>query len=220
MGFVGDVTDNGRHALRLWQSGDYALLLTDLHMPEMDGYELVARIRAEENGRCRVPIVALSANVLEREIDRCRNAGMDDYLSKPVRMADLKGLLKKWLPETCCDAVEHVATLYTVVDLNVLADSVGNDPEVIQDFLGEFKITAVNIAATMNAAWVQGSTAQVAAQAHKLKSSARAIGALALSELCDQVERAGRLDDRCALATLLPAFVQEFSRVGDFLDMT
>ncbi len=97
LGFAADVADNGRLALARWQSGNYALLLSDLHMPEMDGYELTGAIRAREQG-ARIPILALTANALKGEAERCRASGMDDYLSKPLRLADLKAALERWLP--------------------------------------------------------------------------------------------------------------------------
>ncbi len=97
LGYAADVADNGREALRRWEGGDYALLLTDLHMPELDGYELTAAIRQGDAGRPRIPIVALTANALKDELERCRAAGMDDYLSKPVAVADLGAMLERWL---------------------------------------------------------------------------------------------------------------------------
>ncbi|MDE2252615.1 MAG: response regulator, partial [Gammaproteobacteria bacterium] len=89
LGYAADFTANGREALRRWQTGEHALLLTDLHMPEMDGYDLTLAIRVREGGRARMPIVALTANALQGEAERCRAVGMDDYLSKPATLAEL-----------------------------------------------------------------------------------------------------------------------------------
>jgi two-component system sensor histidine kinase/response regulator len=100
LGYTADVAADGRQALEHWKSGDYALVLTDLHMPQMDGYELATAIRAEEKGGTRIPIIALTANALKGEADRCREVGMDDYRSKPTPLADLKSVLEKWLPVT------------------------------------------------------------------------------------------------------------------------
>ncbi|MDO8934260.1 MAG: CHASE domain-containing protein, partial [Rhodocyclaceae bacterium] len=102
LGYAADVAADGRAALERWQSGDYGLLLTDLHMPEMDGYELAAAIRDNEAGqragKRRIPIIALTANALKGESERCRAVGMDDYLSKPAQLVDLGAMLEKWLP--------------------------------------------------------------------------------------------------------------------------
>jgi CheY-like chemotaxis protein len=68
-------------------------------MPEMDGYDLAREIRREENGARHVPIVAFTANAIKGEADRCIAAGMDDCLTKPVKLPTLKALLQKWMPE-------------------------------------------------------------------------------------------------------------------------
>ncbi len=77
------------------------LVLTDCHMPEMDGFELTEALRAMENDDgYRVPIVAITANALQGEAERCLAGGMDDYLAKPVELQALKRTLEKWLPGT------------------------------------------------------------------------------------------------------------------------
>src|ERR1043166_4969172 len=85
LGFAADVVGDGRTALEHWRSGGYRMLLTDLHMPEPDGYELTTAIRAEEQGPRPTRIVALTANAVKGEAENCRAVGMDDYLSKPAR---------------------------------------------------------------------------------------------------------------------------------------
>jgi PAS domain S-box-containing protein len=97
LGFRAEVASDGRAALALWRSGRFAILLTDLQMPEMDGYELAATIRTEEAGASRMPIVALTANVLKEEADHCKAVGMDGYLTKPVRVTALNETLSLWL---------------------------------------------------------------------------------------------------------------------------
>ncbi|MEO8359437.1 MAG: PAS domain S-box protein [Vicinamibacteria bacterium] len=113
LGYVAHLVDDGREALRRWESNDYAMLVTDLQMPEMDGYELSSAIRAIEAtlGREAVPIVALTANALKDEAERCRAAGMSDYLTKPAGLAEIKGMLEKWLPSlpTSGDDVDSLA---------------------------------------------------------------------------------------------------------------
>ena len=97
-GFTADIAENGRLAFERWQTGGYDLLLTDLQMPEMDGFELVVAIRNAEAGRTRMPIVALTANALVSEADRCRSVGMDDCMTKPIQLEGLRAMLCKWLP--------------------------------------------------------------------------------------------------------------------------
>ena len=99
LGFAALLAADGAEAWRLLHERSFGLLLTDCHMPQLDGYELAQRLRAAErdSGR-RLPIVALTASALIGEAERCFAAGMDDYLSKPVGMQSLSRTLARWLP--------------------------------------------------------------------------------------------------------------------------
>ena len=98
-GYQVDLAENGRDALRLLELHDYDLVLMDCMMPEMDGYETTATIRNPESlvRSHTLPIIALTANAMHDDRERCLNAGMNDYLSKPVDMAELLMLLIRWL---------------------------------------------------------------------------------------------------------------------------
>jgi signal transduction histidine kinase/CheY-like chemotaxis protein/HPt (histidine-containing phosphotransfer) domain-containing protein len=223
LGFAADVAANGRLALERWESGDYALLLTDLHMPVMDGYELTAAIRAHERGPHRIPILALTANALEGEAERCRAAGMDDYMSKPLQLANLKAALERWLPLQGTGPDPHAGASHdgaarTVVDVKVLEGLVGDDPDVVLDFLQDFQRSAGAIARALRGACAAADMSRISAQAHKLKSSACTVGALALGELCAQIEAAGKAGSEDALQMLVPAFERELDAVNRFLD--
>ena len=98
LGYACDIAEDGLVAHGLWRSGRYSLLLTDCHMPVMDGFELTALIRQQEPAGTRLPIVAVTANAMLGESARCLAHGMDDYLCKPLRLDDLKLLLQRWLP--------------------------------------------------------------------------------------------------------------------------
>jgi two-component system, sensor histidine kinase len=93
------VAANGTSALALFKEGGFDIVLMDCHMPEVDGYQATAAIRALEaqEGSARMPIIAVTANVMEGERERCIAAGMDDYVSKPFRMADIDAVLEKWV---------------------------------------------------------------------------------------------------------------------------
>jgi len=102
LGYESEHAQDGREAFRMWKEGEFALLLTDCHMPEMDGYELASSIRAEEAGRgagLRLPILGYTADAMQDSRERCLAAGMDDVLVKPVGLAALKAQLGAWLLE-------------------------------------------------------------------------------------------------------------------------
>ncbi|WP_239190842.1 ATP-binding protein, partial [Candidatus Nitrotoga sp. HW29] len=228
LGYAVDIASDGREALKRWESGDYALLLTDLHMPEMDGYQLTSAIRVAEANKAdkwRIPIIALTANALKGEAEHCRTVGMDDYLSKPVQLTDLKSMLEQWLPTadpslnpTITPAMPDTpAMAIGPVDVSVLEGLVGNDPAVINEFLRDFRSSSARIAVELQTAFQLRQAAAVSAAAHKLKSSARSVGALMLGELCAEIEQAGKAGDIEALAVLLPRFEAEMVIVDEYL---
>ena len=92
-----DITCDRQEAFDAWRKGNYALLLTDLHMPEVDGYQLTQLIRSAEQEDEHLSIIALTANALKDEASKCLELGMDDYLSKPVALDLLKQKLDQWL---------------------------------------------------------------------------------------------------------------------------
>jgi len=91
------VATNGREALAALDLGGYRLILMDCQMPEMDGFEATGRIRARADAVARVPIVALTANAMEGDRERCLAAGMDDYLAKPIQLDALQVALESWI---------------------------------------------------------------------------------------------------------------------------
>ena len=95
-GCEADLALNGREAISAWQANHYDLVLMDCQMPEMDGFTATMEIRRQEGPGRHTPIVALTANALEEERQKCFEAGMDDHLAKPFRRSDLKQMLEKW----------------------------------------------------------------------------------------------------------------------------
>jgi signal transduction histidine kinase/CheY-like chemotaxis protein/HPt (histidine-containing phosphotransfer) domain-containing protein len=212
IGYDCDIAANGRVALSMWRNGGYALLISDLHMPEMDGYMLTRSIRSDEQGTHRMPILALTANTLKGEAERCKAAGMDDYLSKPLRLADLDSALRKWLPKTSPGNGDEMP-----VQLGILESLVGDDPAIVLDLLADFRTIANAIAVDLRFACEQAQPLAASAHAHKFKSSARSVGALALGDVCEQIEVHGLREDASALPALLVRFDLELNAVDAFL---
>ena len=95
LGYAAESAEDGVVALSLWRKGHHVLLLTDCNMPNMDGFELTAAIRREEQEGTSLPIIALTASAMRGE---CLNCGMDGYLSKPFQLHELRAILTTWMP--------------------------------------------------------------------------------------------------------------------------
>ncbi|WP_081665816.1 PAS domain S-box protein [Marinimicrobium sp. LS-A18] len=226
LGFAADLCDDGREALRRWhQVGHgYTLVLTDLHMPEMDGYALTAAIRreeAEQGGASPVPIVALTANAVTGEAERCEQLGFDDYLVKPVLLDTLKASLERWThPSAQQPAIRRtesgrVVLVSEALDLRVLQDLIGGDDELLAEFVESFRTSSEELVARLREAAGRGRWESVADAAHSLKSSARSVGALGLADRSLALERWGRgaEKDESLASELLNNFEVEWRRV-------
>jgi len=224
LGYAVQIVGNGVEALAALDAGSYAMLLTDCHMPGMDGYALTEAIRSRETGgTSRLPVVAITANAMQGEAERCLAAGMDAYLTKPIEMGRLRQMVERWMPSTGesvgAVAVHAVPVSGTacVLDGNVLKELFGEDEETIREILKEFPEPSETIVTELLRAHSMGDPSGIAAAAHKLKSSARAIGALALADLCVSLEASGRVADWAALDAEVPKLSPLMRAVSNYI---
>lgn len=215
LGYHAEIANHGEEGLEMWREGCYALLLTDLQMPKMDGYELTAAIRAEESDGSRMPIVALSADALVGEAERSQQVGMDDYLSKPARMADLKSMLEKWLDgeqKNSKPAVSEPAVVVDelpVLDISALEALVGTDEARINGLLKAYQDSSRELSVEMLEAWQAGNSAAVAGAAHQLKSSSLSIGAMRIGHMSTEIEQTAKTTDSVPALDLMKSFEVE-----------
>jgi signal transduction histidine kinase/DNA-binding NarL/FixJ family response regulator len=188
LGLPLDTAANGIEALTLWRDRAHALVLTDIHMPDMDGFELTRQIRAEEAilpGPPRTPIVALTANALKGEADRCLAAGMDDYLTKPLTLERLREAVARWaLGKT------GEETALPAVDRSVVEEMFGGNDKAIARVLARFREAGARMIDEIAAA--RDDSDKLTELAHKLKGAARAAGAMALGDRAATLEKSGR----------------------------
>ena len=198
VGITAEMAENGEEGLRRWREGRFALVLSDLHMPVSDGFALVRAIRAEEAGRSRTPVLAFSADVRVGQVERVRDAGFDAFLTKPLQLAGLRDALDRWMPRT--GAAQAVGALGSghegvavsqVFDVTALREIVGDEPGVMLEIVAYFDTVAMEIRAELLRAAEAGDGTGAVMLAHRLKSSARSVGALPLSEVCDALESDG-----------------------------
>ncbi|MCW5745817.1 MAG: PAS-domain containing protein [Alphaproteobacteria bacterium] len=219
LGVEADLARDGIEALTSWRAGAYALVLTDIHMPDMDGFELTRQIRTEEAAnphRPRTPIVALTANALKGEAERCIAAGMDDYLTKPLTLDRLRATLDRWLhtPVRAEDAPQSP----TAIDQGALARLFGDNPALIARMLARFRDSAAALVADLDAHAATGDRAALAETAHKLKGAARTAGATVLGDLAEALEEAARDGQRDSCSGQVSGVAAEWQRVQAMLE--
>lgn len=206
MGYACEIGDHGAAALTLYERGGHGLLLTDFHMPEMDGFELTARIRAlEADGRLRLPIIALTADALTGTEQQCLDAGMDGYLSKPVNSRALAAMLETWMPQAL--PLRRPADAATgTVQPSAAAREAGwdrdiFDPSMLRESFGSFNAAArrllqdfvadASLRVAMITEAVQGGDPQaVRPLAHALKGGAYSVGAKRLGTIASDLQDA------------------------------
>lgn len=197
--------ENGRTALAAWSSGHFALIITDCHMPEMDGYDFaraVRRIEAEQK-RPRTPIIAWTANAGNEEQVRCENSGIDDLLVKPADLTQLKQTLARWLPAKAIvdvpprtqDVPTQNTGTTTILDDAVLVKIVPDSAER-KRLLLEFQRHMGNDVTKLGDVMADNDLVTATQFAHRMKGSCRMVGAIDLAETCLMIENAAQANDR------------------------
>jgi CheY-like chemotaxis protein len=208
--------------------------LMDVQMPEMDGYAATREIRVREEDRSHhTPIIAMTANAMQGDREKAIEAGMDDYVSKPVKLEELGAVLERWVlqeeeeakADTTTPARETGDSLATTggsVDISVLVGlrelQGEGEPDILNElielFLGE---VPTQLKALREAAQV-GETQSVERIAHTLKGSSANMGALRMEALCAELEEAGRSEDLSAASGQISRLEEEFGRVRTVLE--
>jgi CheY-like chemotaxis protein/HPt (histidine-containing phosphotransfer) domain-containing protein len=244
LGYAAEVADDGSQAFDAWKSRSFALVLTDCHMPNMDGFQLTAAIRGSEaTGAQRVPIIAITANALQGEADRCLDAGMDDYLSKPVELLHLRKVLAQWMPQGVPQGVQQalpqevqrallegvspetdpgidvpLPTSRGAVDLAGLGRLLGSkDRGYLEDMLAFFWQTVADTPAQLEGLIGARDAAALKQAAHAAKGAARSAAAEALAAALEDLETAAGAADWPAIEAMAAQIEREFSAVESYI---
>ncbi len=221
LGYRADAVANGREALEALGRIPYDLVLMDCQMPEMDGYEATAEIRRREGASKHTPVVAMTANALEGDRERCIAAGMDDYVSKPVKQEELAAVLERLLSDASRPASDAACVLKDTrppVDLERLHAVMGDDPEEVCAIIGVYLEQMTHSLERLDAAIASGDAPEVNSITHNCVGVSATCGAVALLGPLRELERMGR-EHRLVGAEYLGAEVnREFGRVKAFLE--
>ena len=203
MGYRADVAANGLEVLEALERQRYDVVLMDVQMPEIDGMEATRRIHERWPAGQRPRIIAMTAHALSGDQERCLEAGMDDYISKPVRMEELMGALERCQPLSG-RANGSAKVLKTAIQATAAGSSAAAiDPAVLEGFrgmMGEsaselitlFLEDALELLAKMRESVAEGDAETLQRAAHTLKGNSATLGAMRLSGLCKELEFMGR----------------------------
>lgn len=179
---------SGREALQRWRRGDIDMIMADAVLPDMQAAALARTVRLVEAAKRleRTPIVVLCRDAAD-SVGR-RPADADDTLAKPVQIRALQNVLAQRLVAARPPAAPPAPGVAPAVDLEVLHRLIGNDADVVREFLGDYLASAREQASELRRAYQRGDVRLVGALAHKLRSASLAVGARALAELCTEME--------------------------------
>ncbi|HAN03791.1 MAG TPA: hypothetical protein DCQ25_00735 [Elusimicrobia bacterium] len=192
LGYAADVAANGLEAVAAVKRQHYDLILMDCQMPEMDGFQATAEIRRLEADGRRTPIVAMTANALQGDREKCLEAGMDAYIPKPVRLEVMAETLKRW--DSRLDS-------FVIAELKDLAGP--DDKAFMTELAGTYLKDLPGRLAAIRAAVAARDAEALRQAAHALKGSSGNIGAQRLQKVCLLLEEAGRAGSAEVPAALL-----------------
>ena len=219
------IANNGREAIRALAQSTYDLVLMDCQMPEMDGFAATAAIRQSESTAAHTTIIALTANAMEGDQQRCLTAGMDDYLSKPFTQEKLRKVLRRWatsprpqpvaanVPSPTNNVVPpSPSSPFPVLEETALAQlrrlQRPGQPSIVHKCISMYLTEAPILMSALCKAITNNDNHALREAAHSLKSSSAQVGACRFSELCKDLEQMGRAQAVTQAAPLLPT-VQE-----------
>ncbi len=197
-----DIVNNGQEALTAVEQNNYDLILMDCMMPEMDGYTATAEIRSRQNAGllAHCPIIALTANAIEGDREKCLIAGMDDYLAKPFKAESLLRMIRVSVKKPSVDIAPPLAEVShtdksvinaTAIEAIRKLDSNGGN-ELLPRLIRLYLVNASKLLQTLEQGWTTGELDLIRSASHTLKSSSFQMGANGLAELCSEVENDAR----------------------------
>jgi PAS domain S-box-containing protein len=213
LGYSADGVANGLEVLEALDRIHYDVVLMDCQMPEMDGFEATADIHRREGTSRRTTIVAMTANALEGEREHCIAAGMDDYISKPVRPEAMAAIIERWTTGSGPGSRVERAPIDIGVISNLRALQSRNEPNFLAELIDSFLRDGANGIAVMRSASEGGDAQTLTRAAHALKSGSGTVGANRMTALCDIIEELSRAGSVDGTPVLITALEEEFERV-------
>lgn len=220
MGYVADVAADGLEALGALERQRYDIVFMDVQMPEMDGLEATRIIVQNYPAEKRPKIIAMTANALQGDRERCIEAGMDDYVSKPILVEEVQRVLERWGTAAATERVEHGTPPATgpIIDPNIIEGlrqmSDKDDPSFLSELIALFLQISPGLIADIKQFARTADAANLTQAAHKLKGSSANLGARHLADICQKIETQGNGRDLSAIELLLEQLDESYGQTS------
>jgi two-component system sensor histidine kinase/response regulator len=218
------IVENGKQAVTAFEEGNFDVILMDIQMPEMDGFQATQIIREKEKSRnTRTPIVALTAHAMEGDRERCIAAGMDTYVAKPIRPAELLETLQQVSSPDGSSTVMRPKTVAeesggnSILNRQELLDRLEGNQELCGEVLEAFRRQCPKMMSAIDAAVVQKEPEELYSAAHALRGAAANVSAISVSIQASLLEQAGRTKDLSNVEQWHASLREEVNRLEDVL---
>ncbi len=233
LGGVADVANNGEEALSMMALQKYDIVLMDCQMPVLDGYEATARLRRLEveaiasglmQPHQKTVVIAMTANALKGDREKCLAAGMDDYISKPISMEKLKSVLENWSLQLKINnqisnnqvSPNSAANLESLVDVEHLHEITGTDLEFEREILAAFVVDTKSYLVAAKSAIASGNAEAVARYAHQIKGVSATAAVRLMPEIAAQLQIRAESEDLEGADQIIAELEVILGRVQDF----
>jgi two-component system sensor histidine kinase/response regulator len=233
LGLRADAVANGAEAIKALETLPYDLVLMDVQMPEMNGFEASHQIRNLQSAvrNHQVPIIAMTANAMQGDREKCLEAGMNDYVSKPINPQTLAEALDKWLPREAAAATKQAtgkpketAPVFAADAKAPIFDKAGmmvrmmDDEDLARTVVAGFLEDLPHLIGALKDFLEAGDVAGTERQAHTIKGASANVSGEALRAMAFEMEQAAKAGDLKYISDRLPELEKQFARLKDFMN--
>jgi two-component system sensor histidine kinase/response regulator len=223
MGYAADIAENGVQAVSAVSAVPYDIVFMDCQMPEMDGFEATSRIRAMGGPAGRTAIVAMTANAMEGDREKCLGAGMDDYIAKPISQSGLGSAIDRWClrAKSASPQPADEPVVREVLDESVLQElralTAEGEADIVEQLLRMFILETPGRIENIRGSAIAGNARGVLQTAHLLKGTCRQLGVMAIAEMCQELEARGQSGDLGGCEVVLERIERAFRETKELL---
>jgi signal transduction histidine kinase/DNA-binding response OmpR family regulator len=214
LGYRADLVENGAQVLEAMNKKEYQVVFMDCQMPIQDGYEVTAQVRKKENGHKHTTIIAMTANALVGDREKCLEAGMDDYMSKPVKLKDLESMLNRWgidLPANTNG--NNAPEQEVVIDNSHLEKVFDDDGMTLQELMKIYLRDTLEVIENIKKSLEKNDSEEIERIAHKCGGASATLGLVRMVPLFNRLEKMAQKKDLGDAGSIVESLASELDKV-------